>query len=350
MCVSIAVFTQPSIPAGAEAKIAVFTRNKPHAEITTAIVTEDETIIKAYGHNGKEIEVPERDYELGGITKTFVGAICARAIGEGLISFNDRAGDCLPLGQGIYNASVIDLVTHTSAYGSYTAEKYSSAKLRAGKNPFAGIRNSDIILAMDNFRLLQSPPFMYSYSDFGTAILGLMASSAYGTDIYTLLSIYVQKELELQDTYIATEDSEKSPDNGWIWDRDEAFISAAGLTSNINDMIKYASMYLNSTRPEFTEAARILCEVNNDLSIGYFWELNHEGTILYQGGETSNYASYIAIDLENHIAVIVLSNYPNDKYGDMADITKALLSEYQPQDISTDEPAVESQIADTAES
>lgn len=328
MCLAIAVITKPSIPGGSQAKIAMYTRNKPDAEVTTAVLTKDLRIIKAYGHDGESIDVPDRSYEIGGITKTFVGSICARAIGDGIMTFNEKAGDMLPLGQGIYNASVIDLLTHTSAYGSYTAEKYSSAKLRAGKNPFAGIRNSDIILAMDNFRLLQSPPFMYSYSDFGSAILGLMVSASYGTDIYTLLSIYAQKELELPGTYIATE---TAVENGWLWDRDEAFIAACGLTSNINDMIAYAEIYLHPERPEITEAMRSLCEVNMDLSVGYFWELNENGNVLSQSGETSHYASKILIDKNSETAVIVLSNYPNDKYGDVGDIAWALMNEFRVQ-------------------
>ena len=328
MCIAIAVFTRPAIPAGFESKVTVYTRNKPNAMVTAAVVTDEGNIIQAYGHDGKEIEVPDIDYEIGGITKTFIGSICARAIGDGLMSYSEKAGDILPIGQYIYNASVIDLVTHTSAYGSYTAEKYSSARLRAGKNPFAGIRNSDLILAMDNFRLMQSPPFMYSYSDFGASILGLMAASSYGTDIYTLLSIYSQKELELPGTYISTDDSERTPENGWIWDRDECFIAACGLSTNINDMISYARIYLDGTRSEVTEASRILCEVNNDLSVAYFWETNHDGTVLSQAGETSNYAAYITIDKVNRVAVIVLSNYPNDKYGDVTDLGQALLSEF----------------------
>ena len=328
MCVSIAVLTVPQIPSGSQAKIATYTRNKPHAEITTAVITRDGRIVKAYGHDGVSIDVPNRDYEIGGITKTFIGSICARAIGDGIMNFNEKAGDMLPLGQGIYNASVIDLLTHTSAYGSYTAEKYSSAKLRAGKNPYAGIRNSDIILAMDNFRLLQSPPFMYSYSDFGAAILGLMVASAYGTDIHTLLTIYAQKELELSGTYIATEDS---IENGWLWDRDESFIAACGLTSNISDMISYAELYLNPDRPEISEAMRSLCEVNMDLSVGYFWELYENGNVLAQSGETSGYASQILIDRDSGTAVIVLSNYSNDKYGSVDDIAWALLNEFRVQ-------------------
>ena len=68
-----------------------------------------------------------------------------------------------------------------------------------------------------------------------------------------------------------------------------------------------------------------------DLSVGYFWELYENGIVLAQSGETSGYASQILIDRDSGTAVIVLSNYSNDKYGSVDDIAWALLNEFRVQ-------------------
>ena len=61
-------------------------------------------------------------------------------------------------------------------------------------------------------------------------------------------------------------------------------------------------------------------EINADNSVGYFWNVTNSGNILWHSGETGHYASQIMIDRNRHIAVIILSNYGNDRYGNIREI------------------------------
>ena len=67
--------------------------------------------------------------------------------------------------------------------------------------------------------------------------------------------------------------------------------------------------------------------MNAENSMGYMWTVSRKGWILSQEGETGHYSSAVKIDKNNKAAVVVLSNYPNDRFGSTMDIAGALLEE-----------------------
>lgn len=313
-------FTVVPIPQDAAAKIALYTRNKPDVELTVAVVTPEGTTVSAYGHDGVSIPVPERSYEIGGITRTFTGALASKAAMENKLSFSDNVSSLLPLNTGNYSPSVFELLTHTSAFSDY-ALGVSDLPFSTD-NPFAGIDSYDILVGINNFHLKYEAPYLYSCSDFGTAVLGMMISKAYDVDYYSILTIFTQQELGLQDTFINTGSAP-----GWIWQTDDAYIASLGLSSTISDMISYAKLYLNSEYDFLTDAAAPLQEINADFSSGCMWNISDSGRIIGQSGETASGSAQIYICIPDGTAVIALSNYGNDRYGDLSDIAAALLNE-----------------------
>lgn len=317
---AVYVFTVVPIPPDSASKIALYTRNKPDAELTVAVISPEGTTVSAYGHDGVSIPVPDRSYEIGGITRTLTGALAAKAAEEGHLSFEDSVSSVLPLNTGNYSPSVFDLLTHTSAFSDY-APGVSSVSLN-GSNPYSGIDSYDILVGINNFHLKYEAPYLYSCSDFGTAVLGMMISKVYDVDYYSILTIFTQQELGLENTFINTGSAP-----GWIWQTDDAYIAALGLSSTISDMIAYAKLYLSSEYSFLSDAASPLQEINADFSSGCMWNISDRGRIIGQSGETASGAAQIYICIPDGTAVIVLSNYRNDRYGDLSDIAMALLSE-----------------------
>lgn len=313
-------FTLVPIPQDASSKIALYTRNKPDAELTVAVISPEGTRISAYGHDGVSIPVPERSYEIGGITRTFTGALAAKAAGEERLSFDDNVSSVLPLNAGNYSPSVFELLTHTSAFSDY-APGISGIPFGAS-NPYSGIDSYDVLVGINNFHLKYEAPYLYSCSDFGTAVLGMMISKAYDVDFYSILTIFTQEELGLHDTFINTGTAP-----GWIWQTDDAYIASLGLSSTISDMVTYAKLYLASEYDFLSDAASPLQEINADASSGCMWNISDKGRIIGQSGETASGAAQIFICIPDGTAVIVLSNHRNDRYGDLSDIAMALLNE-----------------------
>ena len=318
----ISATTRPVIPSDSMGKIAVYTRNKPKAELTVAVIDSNGETVTAYGHDGKIIEVPQRSYEIGDISKTFTGALVSKAIIEERMRIQDKLSDHMVLSAGTYAPSMFELVTHTSAYGTYPG--YSKNKFKSGKNPFSKSSYPELITVMDDFRLNQTPPYMYSYSNFGAAVAGMAVEDTFGEEYYDLLSDYLD-ELGLKETYVALS-REQAAEGGWVWAQSDEYIASMGLSSTVNDMIKYAKMFLSGNRRELNYCSTPLVEINMETNVAVFWNVSQSG-VLSHSGETSRYSSEIVIDRANQRAVIVLSNYPSDKYGSVQDIAEAIISE-----------------------
>ena len=320
--IAIAWYTPVSIPSGFAGKMAVYTRNKPNAEITVAVIREGSTEINAYGHDGIRIPVQDRYYEIGDITATFTGAIAARAAAEGKLSPNERISELLPLPRAVYSPSVFELLTHSSAYSSYSPDLNGSKT--AKRNPYTGIDANRLVAEMNEFKLTYKPPYLYSYSRFGAAVTGAFLSQVYDVDFYSILTIFAREELGLKHTFVALDNSVK---NGWIWDDGDAYIASLALSSTISDMAAYARLYLGNGPEYLSLATDPAYEINADADIGYFWNLTDSNRIIYHTGETGHYAAAIVIDRESRMAVVVLSNYRNDRYGNVYDMARALLEE-----------------------
>ena len=319
--VGIALFTPVPIPYDPGGMIRVYTRNKPHVQLTIAVVTPAGTEVTAYGHDGAVISVPDRVYEIGGITKTFTGAIAAKAVMEGRVSPSERISDFLPLLRSAYSPTLYELVTHSSAYASYAPNV--SPRLSGRKSPYSGITANDLVAQINAFKLTYKPPYLYAYSDFGAAATGAVLSQIYDVDFYSILTIFAREELGLKHTLIALDDSGFK---GWHWLSTDAYIASSSLSSTIGDMIAYARLYLNGSLDYLSLAADPTYEVNADMQIGYFWNVLDHGRVLQQSGETGYGAASIWIGKFDQIAVIALSNYGNDRFGNVNDIAGAVFA------------------------
>ena len=67
---------------------------------------------------------------------------------------------------------------------------------------------------MNNFKLTFKPPYLYSYSRFGTAAAGACLSQVYDVDFYSILTIFASEELGLKHTFVSLDNS---VENGWVW-------------------------------------------------------------------------------------------------------------------------------------
>ncbi len=313
-----AVLTKVSIPPLAQLRIALYTRNKPYAEVSVAVITPEGTDIRTYGHDGRMLEPSDRQYEIGAVTKTFTGALAARAVIRGEVSLSQDVSQFLPVSPGAYTPTLKDLVTHTSAYGPYMPEG-------GGKNgnPYSGINDFDVLYAMNGYKLTYEAPYIYSYSDFGTAAVGIMLGDLYREDFCTVLNDFVHLDLGLRNTTVCLDTPLK---NGWKWLPNDAYIASFGLVSTIQDMAQYVKQYLNGGTDYLDLSIIPLKEINEDSSIGYFWAVSKSGLVGH-GGETEHYSSQIYMDPVRGTAVIVLSNYGTDKYGSVRDIAEAIIRE-----------------------
>ena len=315
----IAILTPVSIPADTGGMIATYTRNKPNVRLSVSLITPDGTSIYVYKHDGKQISDTDTVYEIANITKTFTGALTARAVLDGRLSMDAYVNEILPIPSTGYIPTIGELATQTSAYADF-----KPAKVGKGTYPYSGINDFDILMAMTEFEPSSPGPYMYSNSDFGAALLGTVIGDIYSSNFITVLNDFIHMDLGLRNTYVATGSDKPRYGNKWVVS--DAYIAAIGLSSTIDDITAYVKMILNQSIDYFAVAATPLKEINEDTESGYMWIISRKTGIASCYGGTSHYSSAILMDVSTGKGVVVLSNYSDDKYGSVYSIANAFMT------------------------
>ena len=297
------------------------TQGKPDARITVGIIKNGQASFTVYGENGQILPKENHVYEIGSLTKTLTAAMISRAVTEGRIRPDDTIDAYLPLPEGKSYPTITELLTHTSGYSAYYFSTPMIGNFFAGRNSFNGI-SRDMVLTKAKGLNMNRESYGFTYSNFGYAVLGLMLEAVYDTDYTALLNNWVREELGMSGTKI----SERDGDLGhyWDWQPDDAYLSAGAITSNIDDMLRYAQMQLDADVP-FALCHQSLKVINASTEsyqtmgiyldeIGMAWIIDKKNGIIWHNGGTGHYNSYLGFSPETGTAVVVLSNLsPNDR-------------------------------------
>ena len=162
----------------------------------------------------------------------------------------------------------------------------------------------------------------FTYSNFGYAVLGLVLEAVYDRDYTELLNDYVQNDLGMTATKISQRDGDLG--NYWDWQENDAYLSAGAVTSNIEDMLRYAQMQLDadSLFGRCHESLKVINASSESYQamgirmdeIGMAWIIDRENGIVWHNEGTGHYNSYLGFSPETGTAVVILSNLsPNDR-------------------------------------
>ena len=164
--------------------------------------------------------------------------------------------------------------------------------------------------------------YSFDYSNFGYAALGLVLEAVYDENYTELLNKFVQEDLGMAGTKISERDGDLG--NYWDWHKNDAYLSAGAVTSNIEDMLRYAQMQLDAGSP-FIQCHQSLKVINASSEsyqtmgihmdeIGMAWIIDKENGIIWHNGGTGHYNSYLGFNLDTATAVVILSNLsPNER-------------------------------------
>lgn len=296
------------------------TKNDDKTKISIAIIKNDNVEYKKYGKNMTE-ERKLYDYEIGSISKTYVSLLLSKAINDNEININDSINKYLELDDDKYYPTIERLITHTSGYKSY----YFDIKMIGNKfnqdNDFYGISKEDILNKVKNIEL-EDKDYEFEYSNFGISVLGLVLEKVYNKDFTTLMDDFITDELKLENTKVAV--YKGNLDKYWKWKKDDGYIPAGAIVSNIEDMAKYLQIYLNSEEQYVLSSYNSKKEINinnymynkldiNMNKVAMAWIVDSKNNFVWHNGATSNFNSYIAFNKEKDIGVVILSNLSSNK-------------------------------------
>ena len=284
------------------------------AVITIGVIENGEASYYVYTPDSQEESGDVYQYEIGSITKTFNGILTARAILDDKMSLDDTIDEHLDLEAESDFPTVEQLLTHTSGYARmYAAPRESGNR----NNPFSGISRTELREQAERF---VSTRGFYNYSNFGVALLGLVLEEVEEQPYQDLVeSLFDEFDMVNSEVYSQTEilDIEEN----WVWRDDDAYIPVGAIISDVNDMLNYLQVNIDSTNEAVAlshtqlESLDITPQRMKDLvinfdALGYQWRIDEENDIYFHSGQTSDYGSYLAFNKDEEVGVIVMINTP----------------------------------------
>lgn len=291
------------------------TKDNEEAVITVGIIRDGQTSYTVYGADGQELPTELHTYEIGSLTKTFTALMISKAVQENKINIDDAIDQYLPLPAGNTYPTIRELLTHTSGYKQFYFESPMIANFLKGRNDFFGV-TKDMILKKASSLNMTAEEYGFNYSNFGYAVLGLILEEVYGENYTELMNQYIRDDLGLKGTIIS--DGNGDLDHYWDWQKDDAYLPAGALTSNIEDMLSYAQMQIDG-QTYIGQSHEMQGEINATTeeyqkmgiymdAIAMAWVVDEQNGFLWHNGGTGNYNCYLGFDPETATAVVVLSN------------------------------------------
>jgi len=265
-------------------------------------------------------------FEIGSITKVFTAITLARLDLDAKVKLTDTLRASLPekavLPPALESVSLLQLATHTAGLPRLPG----NLDLSPGNlpNPYAQYRAEDLHQYLATAKPNNPPGKLRDYSNVGFALLGHVLSLKTGQPYEELVREAVLLPWGMTNTTMRPDEAQRSRltpghspkgDEVPSWDF-KAFAPAGGFRSCAGDLLQFIEANLrdaeglpNRALVESRRARRV--GEAGEFPLGWQSEvLLHGGmTIYWHNGGTGGYASFIGLNREQQIGVIVLANY-----------------------------------------
>ena len=293
------------------------TRGVRNARITVGIVQNGQMSFTVFGENARVLPNREYIYEIGSISKAITGHLFARAVHENLLTLGEidvSIGNFLNLSPNGNYPTIRSLMTHTSGY-KFQEDYIFTLPQRTSpfENPFYGVTRR---MVFDHIKRINfsNRSDSYEYSNSGIAVASLVLESIFNKDYASLVNSYFSN-LGLNNTRIG--DGRGNLSHYWRWNNGNPYIAAGGIVSSITDMMKFAQMQMDPASYA-SYSHKVWADVPPGFNfpelgvradaIGLGWFIDRTHNVIWHGGSTDTFDTYLGFDKDNEIAVVVLSN------------------------------------------
>jgi serine-type D-Ala-D-Ala carboxypeptidase/endopeptidase len=272
-------------------------------------------------------------YEIGSITKEFTSLLLTDMARRGEVALTDPVSKYLPHGvtmpdRGDRKITLADLSTHSSGLPRMP----SNFKPKDSANPYVDYSVQDLYAFISGHQLTRDIGSRYEYSNVGVGLLGHVLSLRAGLSYESLVRARILEPLGMRDTAITPTpsmksrlavghaESQRTSQNPYgltavaNWDI-PTLAGAGALRSTVNEMLTFLAANLGYIKTPLANAmadqiATRRSSDNPDFEVGYGWRIQNKfgSTIVWHGGATGGYRSYIGFDPQARVGVIVLSN------------------------------------------
>jgi D-alanyl-D-alanine-carboxypeptidase/D-alanyl-D-alanine-endopeptidase len=299
---------------------------KRSAGMVVGVVDSDGMRVAAYGDPGPG--QPPLDassaFEIGSITKVFTAALLADMVARGEVALDEPVALLLPEtarvpAWGTRQIELVDLATQTSGLPRLPA----NWRWEDSAHPMmAGYTAGQLYEFLSGYTLTRQIGSEYEYSNLGFGLLGHPLALRAGTSYEQLVSEPILKPLGMTMTgisftqamreHVALPHSERG-DVVAIWDYG-ALVASGGICSTMTDMLTFAAANLDPTGGPLHRAMAAthtpLRDAVGGMRVGLGWHTKRLSgwDTVWHSGETGGSRSFIGLDVEARLAVVVLSN------------------------------------------
>ncbi|SMF85869.1 CubicO group peptidase, beta-lactamase class C family [Paenibacillus uliginis N3/975] len=297
-----------------------YTKDRKHLHLVIGVIREGDIEYYSFCNTKKKSMIPPENmlFEIGSITKLFTSILLLEMEREKLVSSNDFVGRYVHHVENEYlnKITLKNLVTHTSGL-PILATNHILSKNRL--NPYSNYTEDDLSAFLSNADYTDSIG-SFEYSNTGMGLLGNILCKVSGSTYDDLLKKYITSQLKMGETAVILDSEQKSRLlNGHTstgkrvphWDL-SVHEGAGAIKSSVRDLSLFIQANLYDDNPIASTLQKSHLPILNGDSNRYFgWHNDKllDKCILWHNGATYGFNSYLALNKELGIGIVLLSNY-----------------------------------------
>lgn len=304
----------------------------PKARLSFAIVQPGKTDYYFYADG--QLPDTQSVYELGSITKTYIGWLTAQAVTEGKLNTEADIRTYLvgtyknleKEGQAIL---VKHLLNHSSGLPRLP-ENYLG-KIKDHKNPYASYGNEQLLQSLHTTTLKTKPGTRIAYSNFGYGILGYILEQVYQQPLEQLLNAKLQSALTLGPVSFKTvpgmvqgHDEQMNAVPDWEF---RAMAGAGAIKTTISSTAAFLRKQITA-QDKAVQLSQNVIDTGIEPQTAWAWQVNtlknQADTLFWHNGMTGGFSSFYGFFKQKKTGLIMLSNvaHPVDAFA--GEILKAM--------------------------
>lgn len=318
------------------AAAAAYLDNPGTASLSIGVSYQGENQTFHFGRISKAASVPPTDstiFAIASITKTFTGALLARAELDGKLDTKDPVSKFMdgsyPNLQFQQPIRLFHLLNHRSGLPFILPNPPEANPQFDSPIPFpvrvnnivANSSREDFYRSLHGVELKAVPGAQFEYSNAGGQLAGYVVERVYGQDYESLLRRFITAPLGMPDTVIELTPAQAArlapgheKDGTILAPETSKFEGAGAIKSTVKDLLAYAQWQLDESDPVVALSHKPTY-TNANFSIGLNWQILREGErrVIWQDGAIPGYASFCILQPDSKLAIVILSNELDDQ-------------------------------------
>ena len=305
--------------------------------IAVAIYKDGKMYQNYYGTLDKEgTKKPNNNalFEIASITKTFTGALVAKAVLDGKIGLENDIrtyldGDYPNLEFSDQPITVKHLLTHSMGLKNRHTKGFGAIRNKVTSGTYSSKTDfytvEDLLEELKTVEVDKQPGTVFAYNSLGPELLAYILEKVYHKPFKEQMNQFF-KELEMNDTYL--NESQKYKDRlviGYNGDVESSvdyapvYGAAGGAISTLPDLANYMKYLVdNKNTPWIKEASRpLFTDPEDGEQIGYLWQgidtAEEEGFYYSKTGTSNGVQSSVLICPDSNYAIAVMVNGTSDE-------------------------------------